>query len=71
MARATSLAKRFGRLIRDARTEAHLTQEELAERLGLSDRAIRRIENAETEPKLSQAVKISRYLNISLDDLPL
>jgi DNA-binding XRE family transcriptional regulator len=42
-----------GKIIEDARKNAHLTQDELAKRIGSNKSYISRVENGKTEPKLS------------------
>ncbi len=52
-------AKAFaiGEIIRDARKEAHLTQEQLAERTGTKKSFISRIENGHSDIQLSTLYK--------------
>ena len=53
-------AKAFaiGEIIRDARKEAHLTQEQLAERTGTKKSFISRIENGQSDIQLSTLYKL-------------
>jgi ribosome-binding protein aMBF1 (putative translation factor) len=53
-------AKAFaiGEIIRDARKEAHLTQEQLAERTGTKKSFISRIENGHSDIQLSTLYKL-------------
>lgn len=51
---------RFGRAVRSLRQEAHLTQTELADRSGVTQTAIARIERGRaTDIRLSTAVRIA------------
>jgi DNA-binding XRE family transcriptional regulator len=56
-----------GQLIEDARKNAHLTQEELAKRVGSNKSYISRIENGKTEPKVSTFYRIAEALGLSVD----
>jgi len=60
-----------GQLIEDARKSAHLTQEELANRLGANKSYISRIENGKTEPKVSTFYRIAEALGLSVDLNPI
>lgn len=55
--------------IRKARTEAGLTQTDLALRSGLDLRTITRVENLEREPSVSTLVKIARGIGINPSQL--
>jgi len=56
-----------GQLIEDARKNAHLTQEELANRVGANKSYISRIENGKTEPKVSTFYRIAAALGLSVE----
>jgi len=60
-----------GQLIEDARKNAHLTQEELANRVGANKSYISRIENGKTEPKVSTFYRIAAALGLSVDLTPI
>jgi len=60
-----------GQLIEDARKNAHLTQEELANRVGANKSYISRIENGKTEPKVSTFYRIAAALGLSVDLNPI
>jgi len=60
-----------GQLIEDARKNAHLTQEELAKRVGSNKSYISRIENGKTEPKVSTFYRIAAALGLSVDLNPI
>ena len=59
----------LGSRIRQARDRAGLTQEQLAERIGVSRTAIARYESGEIEPKLHNLAAIAVVLNVSCDEL--
>lgn len=52
-----------------ARTQMHLTQEYLAENIGVSRQAISRWENGQAQPSARNMVKIAALLNITVDQL--
>jgi transcriptional regulator with XRE-family HTH domain len=56
----------FGLAVRDIRRDAGLTQQELGDRLGISNVAISQIENAKTAPALAKVVEIADALSVSL-----
>lgn len=60
-----------GQLIEDARKNAHLTQAELAKRVGSNKSYISRIENGKTEPKVSTFYRIVGALGLSVDLNPI
>ncbi|MDR1224911.1 MAG: helix-turn-helix domain-containing protein [Tannerella sp.] len=56
-----------GQIIEDARKKAHITQAELARRIG-SDRAyISRIESGKTEPKISTFYRIMNAIGCKIE----
>ena len=59
----------LGERIKAARIQAGLTQEELADRIGVSRGAVARWELGEIEPKLRNLVVLSELLNVSTDYL--
>lgn len=66
-------AKSFvvGEMIKEARKEAHLTQEELAEKSGTKKSYISRVENGKIDIQISTLFKIfeiglGKHLNISI-----
>jgi DNA-binding XRE family transcriptional regulator len=58
---------KIGVILREAREEAGLTQEELADRVGTQKTAISRIENHAEDIKLSTIQKVAKALGKSLD----
>jgi len=68
---ADSLAFRLGTMLKEARKEAKLTQEELAERTGTKKSYISRIETGKSDIQLSTFYKLieiglGKSLNISI-----
>jgi transcriptional regulator with XRE-family HTH domain len=59
----------LGRRIRTRAAELGLTQTELARRVGVHVRQIRRYERGEQQPVLSVAVKLAQALDLSVDEL--
>lgn len=65
-----ALAFFAGQIIEDARKKVHITQAELARRIG-SDRAyISRIENGKIEPKISTFYRIMNAMGFQIDFSP-
>ena len=61
--------EKIGKFIATVRKERNLTQEELALRLGVTNKSISRWENGKTMPDLSLFKPLCRELNITLNDL--
>ena len=59
----------IGNRILELRKKRNITQEQLAEKVGVSRQTISKWELGETAPDLVQAKKLSKIFNISLDDL--
>jgi putative transcriptional regulator len=55
--------------IRECRKQQNLTQENLAELLGVSRQTINAIENEKYNPSLGLALKISKVFNKSVEDI--
>ncbi|CUK87269.1 conserved hypothetical protein [Listeria monocytogenes] len=49
------------------RNKNGLTQKELAEKVGLAEISIRKIENGERDPSINTAVRISKILNTKME----
>ena len=60
-----SFGERFARL----RKQKGLTQEELAQKIGLSGQAVSKWENEASMPDISLLVELSEILGVSLDEL--
>jgi transcriptional regulator with XRE-family HTH domain len=61
----------FGELIRQARRDLGLTQGEVAKECGISQALICQYEQGRYKPLLENALKLCKYLGISLDDYKL
>ena len=59
----------IGKKIMNLRKKNSLSQEELAEKVGVARQTISKWELGETSPDLKQAKELSRIFNISLDEL--
>lgn len=55
--------------MKQARTEAGLSQQELADRLGVSRQTINAIEKGDYNPTIKLCVGICRVLGLTLNDL--
>ncbi len=69
MANKKQRTNRFGNAVRNARTAAGLTQEDLAERSGLDRSYIGGVERGERNPTLTVIEKIADGLGVSLAEL--
>lgn len=68
---ADSLAFRLGVMLKEARKEAHITQEQLAQRTGTKKSCISRIERGKSDIQISTYYKLieiglGKQLNISI-----
>lgn len=61
--------KNLADAIREARTDCGLSQEKLAEAVGLSNHAIIKIESGNGNPKFENLYKIVTYLKMSADKI--
>ena len=61
--------KIYGARVEAARKEKGLTQEELAERVGVSQAMINFIEKGKKKPSLDKAIAIARELDTTVDRL--
>ena len=61
--------EKIGKFIATLRKEKGLTQQELAEKLGVSRQTISKWETAETVPDIYEAKKLAKLYNLSLDEL--
>ena len=59
----------LGNRIRQAREQAGLTQDKLADLIGVSRTAIARWENGDIEPKLKNLISLAKQLHVSTDFL--
>ena len=59
----------IGKKIMNLRKKSGLSQEELAEKIGVARQTISKWELGETSPDLKQAKELSKIFNVSLDEL--
>lgn len=59
----------FGENLKKFRTTLNITQKEMAEHLGISERGYRNYEIGCREPSMSALIQIADILKVSLDDL--
>ncbi len=60
---------KIGRFIAERRKQNNMTQMQLAEKLGITDRAVSKWENGKTMPDSSIMLELCRLLGISVNDL--
>ena len=61
--------EKIGRFISKCRKEQKLTQSELAEQLGITDRSVSNWENGKNMPDLSLFKPLCEILNITINEL--
>ncbi|WP_336297766.1 helix-turn-helix domain-containing protein [Paucibacter sp. XJ19-41] len=66
---SNGLAKRFGKCVRELRTEAGLTQVEFAERCGFYQTYLSRVETGQANPTINAIEVIANGLGLSVFDL--
>ena len=59
---------RFGELIRQTRLQRKMTQQEVADRLEISQAFLQRIESGKRSVDLPTAVKICRFFDLDLNE---
>ena len=62
-------AAEFGERLREARQENRLTQDDLAEKLGVTISCISHYESGRRTPNVNMIVTLSEFLKVSLDNL--
>lgn len=60
---------KIGRFIAQRRKDNHMTQMQLAEKLGITDRAVSKWENGRSMPDVALIPELCRLLNITINDL--
>ena len=60
---------KIGAFIKTQRTELNMTQKELAEKIGCTDKAISRWETSKGLPGMSFIIPLSKELNVSINEL--
>ncbi len=61
--------EKIGKFITECRKEKNLTQNELANKLGITDKAISKWENGRCMPDISLLEKLCSILNVSINEL--
>ncbi len=61
--------KELAKNVKNLRNRKGLSQEELAENSGLSQRTIQRIENGETEPRGDSLIRLAKTFGVSPDEI--
>lgn len=61
--------EKIGKFIKDKRLELKMTQKDLADKLGISDRAISKWENGRGVPDVSLLSDLSKLLDVTINDL--
>lgn len=60
---------KLGDIISELRNKKNLTQKELADKLGISDKAVSRWETGKSSPDLDMLFRISKFFNVSFENL--
>ena len=60
---------KLGDIISELRNKKNLTQKELADKLGISDKAVSRWETGKSFPDLDMLFRISKFFNVSFENL--
>ncbi len=63
------MKKTIGEKINELRKQQKMSQDELAEKMGVSSQAVSKWENNLSIPDLPTLIELSNFFNISLDDL--
>ena len=61
--------QKIGQFIRELRKERELTQEQLAETLGVSGRSVSRWENGVNMPDLDLVIQLADFFEVSMEEL--
>ena len=61
--------EKIGKFIKDKRLELKMTQKDLADKSGISDRAISKYENGRGVPDVSLLSDLSKVLDVTINDL--
>ncbi len=56
-------------LLKELRTEAGLTQQQMAEKLETSQQNYQRYESGQIEPNIATLIALSRIFDVSIDEL--
>lgn len=63
------IKKAFGKTLKEYRTKLNLTQKELSQKVKIPVQSISVYERGEICPTIIQAMRISRFFNLSIDDI--
>lgn len=55
--------------VKELRVSANMTQQQLADKVGVSQRTIISIENGQYNPSLMLAYKLSKVFNVTIEEL--
>lgn len=61
--------QKIGRFLRELRCEKEWTQEQLAERLGISNRSVSRWENGNTMPDFDLLLQLARLYDVDVEEI--
>ena len=61
--------QKIGRFLKELRKEKHFTQEQLAEKLGVSGRTVSRWETGSNMPDISILIEISEFYDVSIPEI--
>jgi transcriptional regulator with XRE-family HTH domain len=67
--RVLQMLRRLGARVKHLRRERRLTQEELAERAGLTSKFVGEVERAESNPSAASLARMAGALSVSMGDL--
>ena len=59
----------FGKTLKQLRTEEHLSQQQLGDKLKFSNQSVSFWESGKREPDLDSLLKIAEYFKVTTDDL--
>jgi len=62
--------KAVGQMTKSARLKKHLTQVEVAEKVGVHPNTIARIERGEQKPTFATAKRLAKILELDIKDIP-
>ncbi len=59
----------IGEKLRDLRQQRHLTQQQLAKKLGVHQKSIKNWENGDSKPSIDNLINICDMFNVTADEL--
>ena len=65
----SSIRKSLGEVLKQYRTDCNMTQEFVAEAIGVSRQAVSKWENGTSEPSTSNLIALAKLFNISTEEL--